>query len=1510
MKLLHIGDIHLGCRLHNQSRVPEFRKAFDFLAKLVKKEAVEAVLVSGDVFDTGTPSSESEALYYTFLRDLHQAGCRQVVIIAGNHDSPAQLKAPGDLLQLMGIHVVAQIDREDPASEVIPLGDPEHPAAYICAVPYLRPYEVRTEIPPEGENAEDRDEAVRRGIREHYRKIYDLATAQRKDSSAPILGMGHLYAQGSTLGTCKDHEPQAGNVQDVSLEGLADGFAYLALGHIHRPQALNGHGNWRYAGSLLPMNFREEEQYETQVVLLDTADLSAPRPIPLPRECFHKMVCLKGTLEELQNSLKDLRKECGGEDLWVKVVCTRRPEITGWNAALLKDVEDSPVQILETELREESKTTADGAEEAPLSLADMTPEQLFRKYLEKRHPELPRETLEEYQALFRESQSKAEDPSQRQEAPADPPVGRMQFRKLVIQNVNSLRGSTTIDFQNPAFRNGIFLICGPTGAGKTSILDAICLALFAETPRVKITNSRDDVINLNEKELLAELTFSLGLKEYRACFRHARRRSRKNNTLQNYEHTLVEDGRQLPIKSSDTRRHIERLLGMDLDEFTRCVLLAQGSFDAFLKSKPKERVEMLRKITGTERYTEIGRKINEDFLAIDRRMKELELRLNSQNPLPDEELAKIRAELAERDRESQSLETQAREAQRRENAFLNFQKEQKCLEEIRMVRDAACAAWAERAPEEKRLQDARRAQLCQDAYDRWHTASEQRKNDESRAEGFVHQKQKLSDDLSQVKGRADEAQKALEAFQASRREKESLYRKVRELDSIITNKAVFLKEGNKAEKALQDEQRKCQQEFLKAKATWEERSRLAEDARKYLADHAGDEELPTRKLEWELRRKEIVRQEQDAGKAHESLVKEEQSLRSCEEKEKALLEKGKALQKQLSSCQGEVSRLQARQSELLNGHTEEELQNNLGAAKKLEEFFQDGAKREVFLPPGAPCPLCGSTTHPYCEGVPAPQRQALELCQVLRKTVGDLEETKKALRDASQRLDTARNEQELQEKDLAYLAMQKEETLRRRNTAAREWKDAWEGAEKEAKALAAELRTLLQVEWTDHTSLPKQLGERIQRHQESRQTVDALEKEFQEFRTREAGFIAKSESLQNQLSEQQTKNADLQKELSGLRRERQEKLGDQLVETLESALKQEEEMRQTALVEANEERKEKETLLQTRSRDLEELHAKLRQDAATLESLRAEWEDARMQNGFADEQSFLALRMPPREFQDLEHALGELKSAVEKAQSAMERQNGRVRDAGKELPQDVTREENLAWKEQLNANRRTLLDQISDLKAKLQSNESLREGQEAALQEQKALKPVFEKRETLDKYFGTTEHRDNFGKVAQVYTFRQLVHYANENRPAFFGKHFTLEVTPADEPQNDDLELSVLDHYQGDTLRTANNLSGGERFEVSLALALGLAEMSAKSKQVSLGNVLLDEGFGTLDQNELDNALELLTSINTEDGKLVGIISHVEKLRERITTIIEVSNTNGIGTISGPGVTTGTPDSH
>ena len=162
MKILHIGDIHLGCTLDNQRRHQEFEKAFGFLTEKVRAEHIEAALFSGDVFDNGTPSNDSQNLYYDFLLELQQAGCRQIIAIAGNHDNANFLEAPQGLLRRMNIHVIGKVDPDDLSQEVIALGEEENPAAIVCAVPFLRERDVRSSV-PEGESTEGKITELNRG---------------------------------------------------------------------------------------------------------------------------------------------------------------------------------------------------------------------------------------------------------------------------------------------------------------------------------------------------------------------------------------------------------------------------------------------------------------------------------------------------------------------------------------------------------------------------------------------------------------------------------------------------------------------------------------------------------------------------------------------------------------------------------------------------------------------------------------------------------------------------------------------------------------------------------------------------------------------------------------------------------------------------------------------------------------------------------------------------------------------------------------------------------------------------------------------------------------------------------------------------------------------------------------------------------------------------------------------------------------------------------------------------
>ena len=185
----------------------------------------------------------------------------------------------------------------------------------------------------------------------------------------------------------------------------------------------------------------------------------------------------------------------------------------------------------------------------------------------------------------------------------------MRILKIRLSNINSLQGDWEIDFTSPEYtNNGIFAISGPTGAGKSTILDAISLALYACTPRINsITQASNEVMSRGTYDCNAELVFMAASKTYKAVFRHHRAKSGK---LQPVSHLLYEpDGdnwRAVTQKKTETLQRIIAITGMDFEQFTRSMLLAQGNFSAFLKAKGDERAKALEKITGTEIYSEIS----------------------------------------------------------------------------------------------------------------------------------------------------------------------------------------------------------------------------------------------------------------------------------------------------------------------------------------------------------------------------------------------------------------------------------------------------------------------------------------------------------------------------------------------------------------------------------------------------------------------------------------------------------------------------------------------------------------------------------------------------------------------------------------------------------------------------------------------------------------------------------------------------------------------------------------
>jgi len=368
MKILHTSDWHLGRSLYGRKRYEEFSAFLDWLADTIVKESIDVLLIAGDVFDTNTPGNRAQELYYRFLSRISLSCCRHIVVIAGNHDSPSFLNAPGELLKAMNVHVIGAITG-DPANEVIVLKIPAaetlapsvpDQTAIICAVPYLRDRDIRNV--EAGETFDDKNKKLISGIQNHYERVANIATQKqeelRKSSPEgvlPIIAMGHLFtAGGKTMDGDGVRDLYVGSLACVDAKTFPRSIDYVALGHLHVPQKVGQSSRIRYCGSPIPMGFGEANQEKSVVVLEFESD---PKPakgsipntlqpsitiLPVPR--FQDLERITGSLEEIRTRLEHLKSH--HSNAWLEIEYTGEDLIGNLSEMLDETIAGSFMEIL------------------------------------------------------------------------------------------------------------------------------------------------------------------------------------------------------------------------------------------------------------------------------------------------------------------------------------------------------------------------------------------------------------------------------------------------------------------------------------------------------------------------------------------------------------------------------------------------------------------------------------------------------------------------------------------------------------------------------------------------------------------------------------------------------------------------------------------------------------------------------------------------------------------------------------------------------------------------------------------------------------------------------------------------------------------------------------------------------------------------------------------------------------------------------------------------------------
>jgi len=396
MKVLHTSDWHIGRTLHGRKRYEESEAFLNWLAGLIESEAIDVLLVAGDVFDNSTPSNTAQEIYYRFLCRVAASSNRHIVVTAGNHDSPTFLNAPRELLKYLNVHVVGCAS-DPPADEAIVLAGANHePGVIVCAVPYLRDRDIR--VAEAGESIADKERKLVEGIRTHYRAVCEAARQKRDllNKPVPIVAMGHLFAAGGrTVDGDGVRELYIGSLAQVGADLFPEGIDYLALGHLHIPQKVGGSDVIRYSGSPLPIGFGEADQQKCVVLVEFSGNAPHVTEIPAPR--FRELKTLRGDWQTIAGGIEAMTSKAG--NAWLEIVYDGEEIIGNLRERLDEASKGTGMEILSVRNNQvlQSVLGRMGAEE---SLDDLDETEVFERCLDAH--DVPEEQRPELLSAYKE----------------------------------------------------------------------------------------------------------------------------------------------------------------------------------------------------------------------------------------------------------------------------------------------------------------------------------------------------------------------------------------------------------------------------------------------------------------------------------------------------------------------------------------------------------------------------------------------------------------------------------------------------------------------------------------------------------------------------------------------------------------------------------------------------------------------------------------------------------------------------------------------------------------------------------------------------------------------------------------------------------------------------------------------------------------------------------------------------------------------------------------------------
>lgn len=1219
----------------------------------------------------------------------------------------------------------------------------------------------------------------------------------------------------------------------------------------------------------------------------------------------------------------------------------------------------------------------------------------------------------------------------------------MQILKLSFENINSLKGAWTIDFQAPDFRSGIFAIVGPTGSGKTTILDAICLALYGHTPRIgSITQNANEVMNRDCDSCRSSLEFQTLSGRYRATWSQKKQKNfDKTGKYGQVVSTMekFEDGCWIPItdgsKVTSKKQEVQKIIGLSFDQFKRSVMLSQGDFAAFLKSKPNERAQTLEQITGTQIYSLLSTKVydlaEEQKKLFEDKQREVEL-----SPVLDDAVVLTKQE---------QLKGITEEAKVLETQISKIEKESRWISETAELRNQFLRVKAEleRLKENRneffrKENVVRLAEHAQNILPIFNTLIDK----QSLREDSIKEKSAAENELVNATKSLKEkdfnfkaAEEALNNENLQKPKKLALFSQIEFLDAEISPLIKSSRLAQEEKIKLENETSDCKDHLNKAK---EDIRKLEEDREKRDLERKEDikgaflyqrkDELRDCKITAETLSAALADAEGKADKASETVKsqeKEAEALRIRKEKIASVIEADKVLLKEAEKRLSEIldgktldeltqeqlsfseqiplleavkSALKAvcdqkeeivRQEDVMQRDSaeldnwsskkegyEKEIQSLTSRQEELESLVQidELTKVRAELKEGEPCPVCGSLEHPFAANLPPEVATAKERLAVVKEESTDLQKnqkeadrkidvlkdrilvSEKRLKELRKNLDLAEEELTLKcgragltregvtEEAAAVLITKKESLLidiKKRIAKARDAESKAAAAKEKiagtteelhraemvfsnaqtkfesAKSLLAQAqtgrekaRTELEQFWrktakeygsviTDgelfahNPELFKRWIAKAAKYEELLESCREIENSLAIKKGTLPGLVESVERLEKSSREKSDQAAELQTELKTKQLQRDKLFGTKLVEIERKAY----ERLLSQLAEAKDQAYENLSKARSVQAAAEQRLKTAEQRSAEAEknllSAKTEWTDALKKEKFESEEDWRRARLDSEAINALHKEITDYKAQSRSAADRFSEADKKLAEKESQKLTDKSLEVLEAEKREASAEKEKLLEQKGELQKELKTDEEARIKRAGIEDELKKLKHQVAVWDRLNTLVGSSSG-DKYRRYVQSLVLLTLLKNANVELTKLHSRYRLAK-------GGGDMEIKVIDSDLADQERPTDNLSGGETFIVSLALALGLAQMA--SNNVRIDSLFLDEGFGTLDDDSLEKALNALSSLNAQ-GKTVGLISHVDQIKERIPSkiVVKRSAQPGVSRLEGAGV--------